>query len=137
MLQSSGPDSASSDNPFILRADIPILTRGRGGQCPSITVRVIGPSLANCASVVHTSVLAQCLDDAGGILECNFDRGLLRTLQEAHFWQRLQGQTITLPYQVHDLLKHHERFFLLQSHVRRVVKAYNLILDSLAVRNEI
>lgn len=83
--------------------------------------------------IVLTLPLLQSPDDAGGILECNFDRGLLRTLQEAHFWQRLQGQTITLPYQVHDLLKHHERLFLLQSHVRRVVKAYNLILDSLAV----
>lgn len=68
----------------------------------------------------------------GGALEINFDKALQRGLQESHFWQYLQGQTIRLPFAILELMKHQDRLFLLQQHVLRVVKAYNAVVEGLA-----
>ncbi|KAL8275155.1 hypothetical protein Esti_000905 [Eimeria stiedai] len=70
----------------------------------------------------------------GGCLELNFDKGLQRGLQEAHFWQYLQGRTIRLPFAVIELMKHQDRVFLLQQHVlqpdeRRLFQQHLAALD--------
>ncbi|KAL8440078.1 hypothetical protein Efla_004062 [Eimeria flavescens] len=67
----------------------------------------------------------------GGSLELNFDKTLQRGLQEARFWQFLQGQTIHLPFAILEVMKHQDHLFLLRHHVLRVVDERRLFQQHL------
>lgn len=75
----------------------------------------------------------ECSRSAGGQLESNFEKSLLKNLQEAYFWQKMHNQGINLPYAALEMLRHRDKLTTLREHVLRVVREYNLILDTIAV----
>ncbi|CBZ54592.1 GF18580, related [Neospora caninum Liverpool] len=68
----------------------------------------------------------------GGQLESNFDKSLLKNLQEAYFWQKMHNQGINLPYAAHEMLRQRDKLMALREHVLRVVRDYNLTLETIA-----
>ncbi|KFH07428.1 putative dynein-1-alpha heavy chain, flagellar inner arm I1 complex [Toxoplasma gondii VAND] len=68
----------------------------------------------------------------GGQLESNFDKTLLKNLQEAYFWQKMHNQGINLPYAAHEMLRQRDKLMALREHVLRVVREYNLTLETIA-----
>jgi len=65
------------------------------------------------------------------LLECNFDKELLKMFQEVYYWEKIQGSGIVVPYSAHELAGHRDKLRILREHVLRVVRDYNQIMTAL------
>ncbi|PFH37249.1 dynein, axonemal, heavy chain 2 family protein [Besnoitia besnoiti] len=98
---------------------------GLDGGSAALTKRLERPLLVRTDANILTR-------GRGGQLESNFDKTLIKNLQEAYFWQKMHNQGINLPYAAHEMLRHRDKLIALREHVARVVREYNLILDTIA-----
>ncbi|KAL0040883.1 hypothetical protein WJX79_008591 [Trebouxia sp. C0005] len=64
----------------------------------------------------------------GGLLVMNFDKQLLKMLQEVNFWERLR---LTIPYTAMEVNAQRERYRILRVNVQTVVRMYNKVLTAL------
>ena len=67
-----------------------------------------------------------------GLLESNFDRGLSKVLQEAYYWEKLQGAGIVVPFAAHEIAQQSEAIAKIKEHVLAAVREYNVILAMLS-----
>eukprot|EP00397_Hematodinium_sp_SG-2012_P016516 GEMP01016853.1.p1 GENE.GEMP01016853.1~~GEMP01016853.1.p1 ORF type:complete len:845 (+),score=176.16 GEMP01016853.1:246-2780(+) len=67
----------------------------------------------------------------GALLESNFDKQLVLMFQEVYYWEKIQGSGIVVPYAAHDMASHRDTIRVLQQHVLRVVRDYNVIVNAL------
>ena len=70
---------------------------------------------------------------AVGLLVCNFDKSLLRLLEEVHHWEKFQGE-IQIPYVAHDIANKKEELRVMREYVMLVVRDYNEIITVLNER---
>lgn len=66
-----------------------------------------------------------------GQLESNFDKDLIKMFQEVHYWEKIQGSGVVVPYAAHDLASQRDNLRVLREHVLRVVRDYNQIVTAL------
>jgi dynein heavy chain len=67
--------------------------------------------------------------DAGGALEQNFDKVLIRLFNEVVYWEKLRYE---IPYVAMEITTHKERFRVMRENVMLVVRDYNAILHVLS-----
>ncbi len=65
------------------------------------------------------------------ILESNFDKLLLKTLNEVHYWQKLSG-VVTIQNNITKLLEKKDHLRQLWENVMMVVWEYNVIINSIS-----
>ena len=70
---------------------------------------------------------------AGGYLEMNFDKDLLKLFQEVRYWEKLM---FPIPYGAMEMASQSEKFRQIRDNVMLVVRDYNQILDALADKGE-
>lgn len=68
----------------------------------------------------------------GSLLESNFDKGMLKVFQEVYYWEKIQGSGIVIPFSAYDVYStHKDTLRVTREHVMRVVREYNVIINSL------
>lgn len=84
----------------------------------------------NNLSKLERNLLVQV---AGGYLEMNFDKDLLRLFQEVRYWEKLM---FPIPYGAMEMASQREKFRQIRDNVMLVVRDYNQILDALSDKGE-
>ena len=84
----------------------------------------------NNGSKLERNLLVQV---AGGYLEMNFDKDLLRLFQEVRYWEKLM---FPIPYGAMEMASQREKFRQIRDNVMLVVRDYNQILDALSDKGE-
>ena len=70
---------------------------------------------------------------AGGYLEMNFDKDLVRLFQEVRYWEKLM---FPIPYTAMEMASQREKFRVIRENVMLVVRDFNQILDALSDKGE-
>ncbi|EKX36467.1 hypothetical protein GUITHDRAFT_97557 [Guillardia theta CCMP2712] len=77
----------------------------------------------NYASKLERNLLVQV---AGGFLEMNFDKDLIRLFQEVRYWEKL---VFPIPYTAMEMASQREKFRVIRENVLLVVRDFNKILS--------
>jgi dynein heavy chain, axonemal len=60
----------------------------------------------------------------------NFDKLILKTINEVQFWQKLSG-TVTIPNHINQILAKKEHYRQMREMIMVIVREYNLIINSI------
>jgi dynein heavy chain len=99
------------------RMEKPVFSKGESQEA-------LPPSLAGQDNMIFKK-------GKGGELESNYDKGLMKTVAEVVYWEKLQNFGILIPSEVHDIANYRDDFRVLKENVLLVVRDYNVIMDNL------
>jgi len=65
------------------------------------------------------------------LLECNFDKGLMRLFEEVRFWEK-DRNSVRIPYTAHEIANKREDLRIIRENIMLVVRDYNAIITDLS-----